>query len=287
MILTKKVNIRVNPSNHKYLTSKGYEEFKNNDIISVKVEDLSDGSHSIIDCKCDICGKEKSLMYRFYVKNIKNHDFYACSSKCSKIKNKLTCKEKYGNKNYSNRNKFTNTMIEKYGVNNPSELKEVKDKRKTTMLNRHGVEYYVLSEKFKEKSEKTSLKNYGTIHPQMSDKMKNNRKKYYEKMGYHILDDKYDLYKREVYRLTKKVKKQLVEKWDGKDYYDNEYIKDNFNLPYYDGDYPTIDHKISIFEGFKNNIDTKTMSDISNLCLTKRCINSKKYIKTEDNFNIE
>jgi len=283
MIITKKVDIKINPSNCNYLKSKGYENLKTNDIISVNVEDLSNGSHAIIDCKCDICGKEKSLMYRYYVKNIKKHNIFTCHE-CGRIKKKLTCKEKYDDENYSNRNKYKKTMLKKYGVINPSKLKEVKEKRKTTMLENHGVEYYVLSKDFKDKSKKTSIKNYGTNHPQMSNKMKENMKKYYKKMGFNILSKEYDLYKREIYRLTKKVKKQLVKEWDGKDYYDGEYIKDNFNLPGHDGDYPTIDHKISIFEGFKNNIDTKTMSDISNLCLTKRYINSKKYIKSEDNF---
>lgn len=155
------------------------------------------------------------------------------------------------------------------------------------MLENYGVEYYVLSEDFREKSEKTSFKNYGTLHPQMSDEMKKKQKEYYKSIGFNVLDNKYGLYKNEIYRLTKKVKKQLVKEWNGKDYYDGEYIKDNFNLPYYDGDYPTIDHKVSIFEGYKNNIDTETMSNISNLCLTKRRVNSKKYIKTENDFNIE
>lgn len=64
----------------------------------------------------------------------------------------------------------------------------------------------------------------------------------------------------------------LLESWDGIDYYDGECIKDNFNLPYYDINYPTVDHKISIFEGFKNNIVADEIADISNLCFTKRCI---------------
>ena len=84
-----------------------------------------------------------------------------------------------------------------------------------------------------------------------------------------------------VIRLSHKNKKILLKNWDGYDYYDGEYIKDNFNLPYHHKNYPTIDHKTSIFEGFKNNISAENISNISNLCFTKRYINSKKYIKTE------
>ena len=41
-----------------------------------------------------------------------------------------------------------------------------------------------------------------------------------------------------------------------------------------------IDHKISIFHGFINNIDPILISDISNLCITKRYINSSKQTKS-------
>jgi hypothetical protein len=43
-----------------------------------------------------------------------------------------------------------------------------------------------------------------------------------------------------------------------------------------DGCYPTIDHKNSVFYGFMNNIPPEDISDISNLCITKRFINSSK-----------
>jgi len=109
MILTKTIDIKINSNNYKYLISKGYKNFKNGDVINIKVENLSNGSNSIIKCKCDVCGIEKFLMYRFYIENFKNHNIYTCH-KCSKIKNKLTCKEKYNNENYNNRNKFLKTL---------------------------------------------------------------------------------------------------------------------------------------------------------------------------------
>ena len=42
--------------------------------------------------------------------------------------------------------------------------------------------------------------------------------------------------------------------------------------------YPTIDHKISTFYGFNNNIDYKEIAKIENLCFTKRSNNSKKNV---------
>lgn len=114
--------------------------------------------------------------------------------------------------------------------------------------------------------------------------MKELKKQYFIKNGYNVETDEFELYKNKVYRLTKKIKKELTKLWNGLDYYDNEYIKDNFNLPYYNRNYPTIDHKIPIYEGFKNNISAEEIADISNLCFTKRYINSRKYIKTNLTF---
>ena len=41
---------------------------------------------------------------------------------------------------------------------------------------------------------------------------------------------------------------------------------------------------MSCFYGFINGLDTSVISDISNLCVTKRIINSKKSQLNEDEF---
>ena len=50
-----------------------------------------------------------------------------------------------------------------------------------------------------------------------------------------------------------------------------------------DKNYPTIDHKISIFCGFKNGISC-IIGNINNLCITKRGINSSKNKKNHNEF---
>jgi hypothetical protein len=84
--------------------------------------------------------------------------------------------------------------------------------------------------------------------------------------------------------LTERNRKFLLEKWDGIDYYDGEYIKDNFNLSHTDPLFPTLDHKISIIYGFKNDIPLEDISKIENLCMTKRKINSSKSHNIESDF---
>lgn len=91
-----------------------------------------------------------------------------------------------------------------------------------------------------------------------------------------IYDNSYLLYRNEVRRLTKKSAKELFKNWDGKDFYDNEIISNNVDLPHNDPSSPTIDHKLSIYYGYKNSILPSEISDISNLCITKRSINSSK-----------
>ena len=64
----------------------------------------------------------------------------------------------------------------------------------------------------------------------------------------------------------------------------NEYIFNNFSLNYNNPNYPVIDHKISVFEGYKIGMSEIEISNIDNLCITKRIINGKKGIISESIF---
>ena len=76
----------------------------------------------------------------------------------------------------------------------------------------------------------------------------------------------------------------LYENWDGYDYYDGEYIKGNFSHSPLSSLYPTIDHKISTYFGFINNIEPEEISSLENLCITKKKINSQKRELTDYQF---
>ena len=129
-----------------------------------------------------------------------------------------------------------------------------------------GVDNVSKLEKIKDKKRKTFEKNYNLNHT--SDELKNN----------------FNKYKNEVWRITYRLRKKLLNKWNGYDYYDNEYIKENYKLNYNDNNYPTIDHKISIYYGFSNNIEPYIISNTDNLCITKKEINRKKSIRNENEF---
>ena len=64
----------------------------------------------------------------------------------------------------------------------------------------------------------------------------------------------FDIYREKIRSETKKNKSILYEQWNGYDYYDGQYIKDNLELHYNHKNYPTIDHIISIYKGFINKL---------------------------------
>lgn len=102
------------------------------------------------------------------------------------------------------------------------------------------------------------------------------RKTNEEKKNWNIEISTFKKYKKQVNKYTDKNKKELFINWNGLDYYDGEYIKNYLTLHNSNTRYPTIDHKKSIFYGFKNNISPEEIGKIDNLVITKRSINSKK-----------
>lgn len=76
--------------------------------------------------------------------------------------------------------------------------------------------------------------------------------------------------------ILQKRRKEMVEEWDGYDYIDGKYIKDNLKLPYYHRDYPTLDHVIPKQTLFKEGYTPEEACKKENLRWTTRSNNSKK-----------
>lgn len=210
---------------------------------------------------------------------------------------KKSVQEKYGVDNVFQLNeikeKIKERNLELYGVEYTSQRNDVKKKMKKIfddkyggflmgsilkskivkkILDKYGVENISQNEDIKKKKEETSMKNYGHPYFPCTDKYK-------IMMG--ILLDKdikndWQLYKRQSRRIFDKIKPEVYKNWNGYDFYDKEYIKENLNLHYNDINYPTVDHKLSVFYGFMNNISVDEINKIENLVVTKRSINSAK-----------
>jgi len=201
------------------------------------------------------------------------------------------------------------SLLEKYGVDSFSKTEEFKkileskkdiiiEKIKQTFLERYGVDSSFKTDKFKkryrenilsikQKKIDTCMEKYGVENvsqvKEIYDKILNTKINNDYIIPDHLLT-KWEIYKKETRKLTNKIKKSIYENWDGYDYYDNEYIKGYQSYSHVHRFYPTIDHKISVYYGFMNNIEPKEICDTSNLCITKRYINSIKNKIIESEF---
>lgn len=256
MLLTVNVDVKIYSKNINYYKNLGYLNIKNNDIINIPIDNLSKGSHIIVSVKCDVCGKIKNITYQKYIANINRQNYYSCSQKC-------------GN------NKRINTNINKYGVDYLIKNDDIKNKIKKTNILKYGVSNPFQSIECKIKIKETCIKKYGYLYPMQNIDIKNKslRNRFLKIVKN---DEHFKIYKNNVRRLTNRNKKYLYRIWNGHDFYDNEYIKQNFNLNYNNPDYPTLDHKIPVTYGFINKISPDEIANIENLCITKRKINSSK-----------
>lgn len=207
-----------------------------------------------------------------------------------KLKSKISMMEKYGVDHYSKTQEFKNRISDN--------KEEIVKKIKSTFLEKYGVEWISKSEMWKDKYQdkiietrkkiiKTCMERYGVINvsqvKSIYDKIIDTKIKRGIMIDIKDLSE-WDKYKRMSRKYTSNIKSELSENWDGYDYYDQEYIKDNYDLyQSTEPEYPTIDHKISVLYGFVNNIDVSDICSIDNLCITKRSINSTKtyYIESE------
>ena len=284
MIISKEVEVKIGSKNYKLYKELGYVFNRVGDIIKIKIEDVSKGSHSIVEVKCDYCGKLLTMPYKSYNSYIKTINKISCSDKsCSNNKIKDVCNIKYGVDNpfqmESVKTKSKETLIEKYGVEHPMHLEATKDKIKDTCLKKYGKTSYTKTKEFNEVTKKVCMKKYGVDHSSKTKEGQQKRKTTRIKNKIQLPDNmipEYLKYRRIVDNLTEKIKKELFNNWNGYDYYDNEYIKDNFNLNSNSNFYPSMDHKISVFHGFTNNINPEIIADLYNLCITKRKNNSSK-----------
>lgn len=308
MILSKIVLIKTNSANMKFLTERGYGELKKGNDLEVKIEDLTKGSHAIIDVKCDYCENEKKIMYKTYMNSFNNHGKYACSRKCCiekkilttierydvvnvfqlesiKEQSKETCKELYGDEYFNRTPYYIKSLMKNYNVTNVYQMESTKETMKETSRRKYNTDYPMQSDIVKTNLKNVFLEKYGveypSRHPDIIQKIKNTM----TINGNRIPDEDltaFKLYKRNVINETNKVKKKLLKEWDGYDYYDGEYIKYYYNLHHLDSKYPHIDHKVSMFYGFTNNIQVSEIANINNLCFTKRFTNISKGKKCDN-----
>lgn len=96
---------------------------------------------------CESCGKQRNLKE-------KPENF---SKICRYCKSKET---------------YRQTCLQKYGVENVSQLQKIKDKKKKTLLEKYGVSHNSQINEVKLKKEQTCLQHYGVTNPSQSEILK-------------------------------------------------------------------------------------------------------------------
>lgn len=194
MLLTKEVEVKLSSRTVKYYenlgyeipmkkASKSYKEIYNKEYvydfsipIKIKVEDLTKGCNAEIQVLCDYCKDEIITMkYCTYLNTLKHINKSACQ-KCKGKKEREIFLIKYGVQNPSQleefKEKYRHSCIEKYGVDNYFKTEEFNEKRKVSMNEKYGVEYPLQSEKIQKKWIDTCISKYGFSNPAKAQEVK-------------------------------------------------------------------------------------------------------------------
>ncbi len=177
LIANQKVKVKWNAKFKKYYEDKGYKYTKMKDEFDVDVKDLPLSSKSMVLVKCDYCGKEFQKRYQNYNsernKRVIKKD---CCKQCSTLKRKEYNLQKYGVENVFQskeiKDKIRQICLEKYGVENYTQTNEYKEKSRQTCLEKYGVENYTQTNEYKEKSRQTCLEKYGVENAAQSNEVK-------------------------------------------------------------------------------------------------------------------
>ena len=245
----------------------------------------------------EFCSREcarKSKIVHNRIKEATNNIDY------DKVRKKYndTCMERYNvdsyNKTKDFKVKYTNTCMERYGVLHNFLLDDCKLKRESSLnsdeCKSKRKEWWSVEENkenFFNNLKDTLLEKYNVDHVSkikgVKEKIRETRISKGHWFNYDNLEEK-ELYYKKVRDLTytKDNMNMLFENWDGKCYYTHNYIdlkeKEDFSKMF------SIDHKISIYHGFTNNISPETIGHINNLCICIRSVNSSKGQLTESEY---
>ncbi len=110
--------------------------------------------------KCPICNNPLKFDGRSYIIYSSTCGCKKCSNELRKINSRKTKLEKYGDENYSNKEKQKQTKLERYGDPNYNNI----EKQKQTCLEKYGVSSYTKTDECKNKIKKTCIERYGVIN---------------------------------------------------------------------------------------------------------------------------
>ena len=261
----------------------------------------------------NFCSKKCENIMRSTTKNNKTIEEKAII--VGKIKK--TKLERYGDENYNNREKSEETCLIKYGFKNVLQVPDIIERVNETKLERYGTIHVTQNKLIMEKTIKTNLEKYGVSWSFQSNNNKNKSKiTWLKKYGCHVSSspyikekiknkkeqkDEYNLNSWDRARIKNEESGRWVELSELKDFVLYSRIvgritnKQNLkSLKNFDKrgrvdmnpEAYHLDHKFSIYEGFKQNIPPYIIGDICNLEMLdayhNSCIKNKKCSITKD-----
>lgn len=214
----------------------------------------------------------------------------------AKTKRKETCKKVYGSEYASSsklvRLKVENTNIKKYGNSHTLSLSECKNNREKSLRDniveitkkrRIYLDNEYNMEIAKKKRIETCLRKYGVESVLKLDevwakiRIRNYKSRKWTDPATLNGIDKYYY---DVHKETKKNRKKLFELWDGNCYYFRNKLNNIKNNRFQF----TIDHKISIINGFRDGIPPDKIGSLENICICSKIVNCVKNHMNEREF---
>lgn len=149
-------------------------------IDGISIEDTENITYkSICYFTCN-CGSTHNKTIKSIKQNKSKLLCKKCTQNFAKEKYKKTCLEKYGVENAFQskeiKEKIQSTFINKYGVGHCSQSQEIKDKIKKTCIEKYGVENVSKVKEVREKKIVTCLEKRGVEHPTQSQEVKDKMK---------------------------------------------------------------------------------------------------------------
>ena len=110
---------------------------------------------------CKVCGKESSTIKYNCQRDIIRQKQLICANCQRKRSNRSKFGTDWATQNKEVRRQVMDTLKERYGVINPSQLLEVQEAIKATNLRKYGVEHHLQNKSILEKQQKTNIEKYG------------------------------------------------------------------------------------------------------------------------------
>ena len=178
LVKNQKIKMNWNGAHKKYYEEKGYPFTNYGDEFEVKIEDLALKSQKYILIRCDYCGIP--FLRKYSNHNIRKEkygmDDKDCCDDCRVYKREETMIDKYGVdnpfKSEEIKDKIKEIIKEKYGVEDISQSEEIKEKKKQTCLDKYGVEYTLQVPEIREKITETNIEKYGAENPFQVEEIK-------------------------------------------------------------------------------------------------------------------